>query len=332
MRRIRPDRPFCSSHDPRGRRLRAAFMCAALALALPHIALAAQAGRPDTTPYCGNEGIWIQILGGGGPELDDGQTAASYVVFEDDKARLVVDPGPGSASLFDRAGGRVEDLDAIVLTSTRAERSLELPAFLTGARLAERDRMLPILGPDGDDTHPDTVTLIDRLVGPTGAYPELADTLPPRATGRFRASPRNVPATGQRRWSDFGSPHLRLSSIPAYYGSIPALVWKAEIGGMTIVFAGDTNNQRANLTTFAAGADALIIHHSIPEGTRGALTEFHMTPGQIGKIAAAADVRMVILGQRLKRTRGRESLSTAAIEDNYQGPLIYANDLECWGL
>ena len=288
--------------------------------------------RGDATPFCGDEGVWLQILGGGGTEMDDGRTPASYTVFLDNQARLLVDPASGASSLFDQAGGRVNDLDAIVLSTARAERMMDLPAFLIGARAAERNRLLPILGPDGGAGQPDTVTAVDRLIGPQGAYPELAGFLPPQAVGRFRASPRNVPATGQRRWADFGNDQLQLSAVPAYFGGVPALIWKVEIAGKTTVFAGDTNNSKNNLAEFAKGADALVIHHSIPENTRGTLTDFHRTPGQIGRIAAQAGVRMVILGHRMNRTLGRESLSSAAIQEHYKGSLIFADDLECWGL
>jgi len=287
---------------------------------------------PDPTPFCGNEGVWLQILGGGGPELDDAQSPASYVVFLDNQARLLVDPASGSSALFDRSGGSVNDLDAIVLTNARAERVMDLPAFLTGGRAAGRDRPLPILGPDGNADQPDTETVIARLIGPEGAFPHLAEFLPPNAVGRFRASPRNVPASGQRRSTGFGTELVQLSAIPAFHGGVPALAWKAEIGGMTLVFAGDSNNQKNLLPDFAKGADALVIHHSIPEGTRGTLAEYHMTPGQIGQIAAQAGVRMVVLGHRMNRTRGKESISTGAIEEHFDGPLVFANDLECWGL
>lgn len=310
------------------RLLGAVLLCAAL----PAFAQPESRKPPDITPFCGDEGVWLQILGGGGPEMNDGETPASYAVFLDNQARLVVDPASGSSSLFERAGGRMGDVDAIVLTNARAERVMDLPAFLMGARDAARNRLLPILGPGPADGHPGTETVVARLIGPEGAFPHMADYLPPRAVGRFRASPQDVPATGERRWADFASEHLRLSAIPAYHGGIPALAWKAELGGKTIVFAGDTNNQRANLAEFARDADALVIHHSIPEGTRGTLAEFHMTPGQIGQIAAQANVRMVVLGHRMTRTRGKESLSTAAIEKHYEGSLIFADDLECWGL
>jgi ribonuclease BN (tRNA processing enzyme) len=286
----------------------------------------------DPTPFCGDEGVWVQILGGGGPDLDDGETHASYVVFLDNRARLLVDPAPGSSSLFDQAGARVEDLDAILLTRLEAERTAELPAYLLGGRLSGRDRPLAILGPDGSETRPDTETFLTRLIGSDGAYPELAGFLEPRGIGGFRAAPQNVPATGNRRWGGFGNERMRVSAIPVTYGDVPALAWRVEIGGKRIVFTGDFNNRKNLMHEFARGADTLVIHHSVHEGVRGELTDYHVTPGQIGRIAAQAGARMVFLGHRTNRTRGRESQSRAAIEEHYDGPIIFANDLECWGL
>ena len=46
------------------------------------LATASPAQQADPTPFCGEEGAWIQILGGGGPELDDNQTSASYVIHD----------------------------------------------------------------------------------------------------------------------------------------------------------------------------------------------------------------------------------------------------------
>ncbi len=34
----------------------------------------------------------------------------------------------------------------------------------------------------------------------------------------------------------------------------------------------------------------------------------------------------------MNRTRGRETQSREAIEKHYQGSVIFANDMECWGL
>jgi len=288
--------------------------------------------RTDPTPYCGNEGVWIQILGAGGPELDDGQGGPGYVVFADNKALLLVDTAPGSSVAFDKAGAKFEDLEAIVLTHLHADHAGDFPAFVKGSYFAGREALLPVLGPDGAGPYPDTETFVERLIGADGAFAYLADFLTFRSSGGYKLSVRNVPAAGRRVWSAFRADTIRLSAVPVNHGPVPALAWRVEIGDQSIVFTGDFNNQKDLMAEFAAGADALVIHHAIPEGTRGEATDLHVTPSQIGDIAERADVRMVILGHRMNRTRGLESISRDTIGENYNGSVIFANDLECWGL
>ncbi len=295
-------------------------------------AAATAAAQTDATPFCGDEGVWIQILGSGGPELDDGAAPASYLVFVDNRARLLVDPAPGSSVAFDRAGGRFAHLDAVVLTQLQAPHSAELPAFVHGSFYAGRNRPLTVLGPGGSEVFPATSAFVQRLFGPEGAFPYLADFLTPRSRGGYELVVRDVPASGRRRWSGFGSDGLRLSAVPVSHGDVPALAWRVDIGDIGIVFTGDFSNAKNLVPEFAAGADALVIHHNVPEGTRGRLLDLHVTPGEIGRIAEQAGVRMVILGHRAERTRGLESVSRRAIEENYDRPLIFANDMECWGL
>ncbi len=284
------------------------------------------------SPFCGDSGVWIQILGAGGPEIDDGQAGPSYLVWIDNAARLLVDAGPGSSAQFDASGADFNDLDAIVLTNLQAAHTVDLPAFIEGSAKVGRERPLPIFGPSGSDTFPDTETLVSRLIGPTGAYPYLADYLTYRSTGGYKVNPRNVPATGRRRWARFGNEHFRLAAMPVQHGMVPAIAWSVEIGDQRIVFAGSFNNAKNVISEFAKGADALVVSHAIPETARGMDKERYALPSQLGRVAAAADVRMLILGHRTNRTRGVESRSRDAIEANYSGALLFANDLECWGL
>lgn len=295
------------------------------------ISAGALAQPKDPTPFCGDSGVWLQILGGGGPDLNDGQAGASYIVFVDNRARLLVDMAPGASVAFDQAGARLADLEAAVFTQLHADHTADFPAFVTGAADSERKDPLPVLGPEGNDDLPGTVTLVDRLIGAAGAYPYLAENLSFR-TGGFKFSPRDIPSAGQRRTGGLGGDTVDLSAMPVHHGDVPALAWRAEISGKSIVFAGDFNNQKNVMAGFAEGADALVIHHAIPDNARGTSTDLFVTPTQIGRIAADAGVRMVVLGHRTSRTRGLESLSRQAIEAHYQGSLIFANDLECWGL
>lgn len=283
-------------------------------------------------PYCGTEGVWLQILGAGGPELDDGQAGASYLVWLDNHARLLVDTAPGSSAHFDRAGADFADLDAIAFTHLHADHSVDFPAYVKGSYFIERDRPLTVLGPSGNDDFPDTETFVERMIGREGAYPYLADFLTYRSERGYKINARNVPATGQRRWSRFGTQNVRLSAIPVHHGIVPALAWRVEVGGQVIVFAGDFNNEKNVVARFAEDADALVVSHAIPESARGNARDLHAIPSQLGLVAQQANARMLVLGHRMNRTRGRETQSRTAIEKHYEGSLIFANDMECWGL
>ncbi len=283
-------------------------------------------------PPCGETGVWIQILGAGGPELDDSRGASSYLVWLDNQARLLVDTAPGASVRFDEVGGRFQDLDAIVLTHLHADDTSDLPAFLYGSRFLDRERPLTLLGPDGNEEFPDTRTFVERMIGPSGAYPYLADFLTRKPSAGYRLRVWNVPAKGRKRWAGFGSDHLGLAAVPVHHGSVPSLAWRVETGGKSIVFAGDFSNQKDLIAGFARDADALVVSHGVPETARPSAREHFAVPSTLGRVATRANARMLLLGHRSTRTRGRESFSRQAIEAEYAGPVLFADDLECWGL
>jgi ribonuclease BN (tRNA processing enzyme) len=189
-----------------------------------------------------------------------------------------------------------------------------------------------VLGPDGNERHLSTKELVDRLIGPEGAYRDLSHYLTFDNPNGYRVLGRNVPAAGQRRWARFGSKNLKLSSIPVNQNDIPSIAWRAEIAGFSIVFTGNFNNQKDVISGFARKADALIVHFAIPENARGKIRTRHVVPSQIGRIAARANARMLILGYRTSRTFGLESANRKVLDAHYSGPIVFANELECWGL
>ena len=294
--------------------------------------LAAPAAFSDSA-HCGDEGVWIEILGAGSGELSDGQGPPSFLVWQDNVARLLIDTGSGSSVGFDRSGADINDIEVIALTQLHTDNSVDLPAYLAGALAADRSSTLTILGPDSNtDEFVDTETFVQRLIGNQGAFSHLSGLLRPSAPDGFRVKVSNVPAVGSRKWSRYRSANVRLMAVPVQHSNVPTIAWRVEIGGQVAVFAGDFNNDKNIIGTFAADADALVASHAIPEVSRGALRDAFALPSELGKVAAAADARMLILAHRTNRTRGRESLSRAAIEESYNGSVLFANDGECWGL
>ncbi|NJN50445.1 MAG: MBL fold metallo-hydrolase [Gammaproteobacteria bacterium] len=306
---------------------------------MPHVALVLAAmlslfatlAHAKTSNQCGEDGVWVQILGSGGAELTDARAAPSYLVWVDDHARLLVDPGPGSALRFEESGANFNDLDVIAFSQLTADHSADLAALVRGSLDSERDRPLPVLGPEGNDGYPSMRTFLERFIGPAGVYPDLKDYLTFR-TGSYKISATNVPATGSRRWARFGTENLRLAAIPVHHGAVPALAWRAAIGNISITFAGDFNNDGNPMQVFAKGTDALIVSLGITESSRGELRDLYALPSQLGRIAQEADARMLILGHRSVRTRGLETQTETKIRESYAGPLIFGNELECWGL
>jgi hypothetical protein len=62
---------------------------------------------------CNGRGVELQVLGSGGPELEDERASSSYLVWQDGRPRILVDSGGGSALRFGQAGAHVAQLDAI---------------------------------------------------------------------------------------------------------------------------------------------------------------------------------------------------------------------------
>lgn len=280
--------------------------------------------------FCGDEGVWLQILGAGSVEINDDRSTASYIVWLDGRARLLVDVGSGTALRFGEAKAEFADLDAIVFTKLRASTTADFASLLEGAEAAGRTRLLPVYGPaDGEIA---TTGFVQRLIGEDGLYPYLAAHLGPRPPGGYLLAVRDVPAAGRQRWAGYGTERIALAAVPVHHGGVPALAWRVRLGGKTLVFAGGFSNRNDVVAKFAQDADALVVDHAVQEDIRGELRERYVRPSQIGRIASRAEARLVVLGHRAWRTRGREQTSRAALEEQYDGHLIFGTELECWGL
>lgn len=279
---------------------------------------------------CGPVGVQVQVLGAGGPDLDDDQASTGYVIWVDGEARVLVDAGPGTAAHFEEAGGDLADLDAILLSQLRADHSADLSAYIAGSRNVRRTEPLPLYGPDGGSLTPGLNEWVDLMFGPRGAYRYLADQFSTLSTNGFEVVPYELETSGRKRISVMRRDGLVISAIPTDHGPYPSLAWRVDVDGVGITFTGDTGNRRQTVVDLAEGSTLLVAHHGSPENVRGSARELHMPPSQIGKLAADADVNMVILSHRSSRTRGRENQSRREITDRFKGVVVFANDLECW--
>lgn len=278
---------------------------------------------------CGRTGVWLQVLGSGGPELTDRRASSGYLVWRDGRARVLIDLGGGSLLNFERSGARIEDLQAILLTHLHVDHSADLPALIKASFFTERTAELPLYGPTGSSLFPNTTDFVKSLfASEIGAFRYLNGFLTGDAA--YRLSAHDVVAGGTKPTTVVSDERFRFTAIPVHHGPVPALAWRVDMGRHAIAVSGDMNGDNHTLEKLAAGADLLVAHNAVPEGAKGVERNLHMPPSVIGEIAAAARVKYLVLSHRMNRTLGRETESENYIRKRYRGPLKFANDGDCF--
>jgi ribonuclease BN (tRNA processing enzyme) len=278
---------------------------------------------------CDGEGIAVQVLGSGGPELQDKRASSSYLVWQDGQARVLVDAGGGSALRFGESGAKMSQLDVILFTHFHVDHSADFPSLIFSSWFEERDYPLPVYGPTGNNEFPSTVDFVHAFFNSrNGIYRYLGFLLVPQEQGGYQLQPHNV--VGDSSSAAFRGEHLSAYVARVVHGSVPALAWRVEIGGKSIVFSGDTNGEGAGLMQLAKDADLFIAHNAVPEGATGVERRLHMPPSVIGQIAQEAHVKRLVLSHRMLRTLGKEEQTLSEIRKNFSGPVAFANDLDCF--
>ena len=263
--------------------------------------------------------VTLEVLGSGGPELD-GRASTSYLLWIDNKARLIVDMGSGSMLRFEEEHAKLEDLEAVVLTHLHIDHCVDLPSFVKAGYFSQRKKSLDIIGPDDNWYFPSTEDYLDALFGRSGAYRYMKDVLDDDSDS-FQIIPFDIDEKTVKKYKDF-----TLTLIPVYHGNVPALALRIDIGDKSILISGDTNDKNKNLEKIAKGVDLFVAHHAIPEHAQGYATQLHMKPKTIANVAKSAHVKRVLLTHRMKRTLGNEKESLKVIQSIYTGKVEFAED------
>jgi len=277
---------------------------------------------------CGAQGVAVQVLGSGGPELQDKRASSSYLVWQDGRARALVDAGGGSALRFGESGAQMSQLDVILFSHFHVDHSGDFAALIKSSWFEDRRRPLPVYGPEGNDFMPSTTEVVEDFFGDKGMYRYLSELLVPGEEGAYKLQPHNVARTTGPA-AAFRNDDLAASSVRVVHGGVPALAWRIEVGGKVIVFSGDTNGEGA-LRQLAANADLFVAHNAVPESAGGIERKLHMPPSVIGQIAGDAHVKHLVLSHRMLRTLGKEVQTRSEIKKRYSGPMEFANDLDCF--
>src|SRR5271163_1590992 len=283
-----------------------------------------------TAQSCGSTGLAVQVLGSGGPEMQDKRASTSYLIWQNGRARVIVDAGGGSALRFGESGAQMSTVDVFLFSHFHVDHSSDFPALVFSSWFEDRNRPLPVYGPSGNKFMPSTTEFVaDLFSEPHGAWRYLSELVEPGAEGNYTLQPHDV-APSSTLALVFRNADLALYAVSVVHGVFPALAWRVEISGKRIVFSGDTNGEGEGLTQLASNADIFVAHNAVPEGATGLERRLHMPPSVIGSIAANAHVKQLVLSHRMLRTLGKEDETQAEIKRHYSGPIAFANDLDCF--
>lgn len=287
---------------------------------------------PATSQSCGTTGLALQVLGSGGPEVEDMRASTSYLIWEDGRARVIIDAGGGSALRFGESGAKMSQVDVFLFSHFHVDHSSDFPALIFSSWFGDRKRPLPVFGPSGNKFMPPTTEFVhDLFSDPHGAWRHLSEMVEPNPEGTYELQPHDV-APSSMPGLVFRNADIAVYAVSVAHGAFPALAWRVEIRGKRIVFSGDTDGEGQGLTQLASNADIFVAHNAVPEGAMGVERRLHMPPSVIGTIAANARVKQLVLSHRMLRTLGKEKETQVEIGRRFSGAVLFANDLDCFPL
>ena len=196
--------------------------------------------------------------------------------------------------------------------------------------LSNRVRKVPLtfIGPSGNAKVPGVNEFLSRLfdvdrgafqvMGTAMGAPQVGDE-----GGGVKLDVSAVDITKNEPITVFDQDGMKVTALTIPHGNIPALAYRVETRGVSIVFSSDQTGTNPKFVDFVRGTNVLIMHMAIAAGTTNAL---HAAPAVIGRIAQQAGVGRLIVSHI-----GPFDINAAVLElrTAYSGPLTVGADLQC---
>ncbi|MBI4591312.1 MAG: MBL fold metallo-hydrolase [Candidatus Rokubacteria bacterium] len=241
--------------------------------------------------------------------------------------RLLVDCGSGVAAQLVQAGLRAIDLHRILITHLHSDHVIDLGHLLISRWILGQNAPLEVWGPSGTKRHVGKV--LDLLDWDIEVRREHMRGRGRPEFGVTEVEEGEILAAGDLRVKAFLVEHPPVE---------PAFGFRFDGGGRSVVISGDTRPCE-NLIRQSQGADVLI--HECTDATKtswapgcgwptrdakvAALASYHTQPDEVGKVAARARVKTLVLSHLMPGSEAAE-LADAAARD-FAGSVVVGADL-----
>ena len=283
-----------------------------------------------------------------GPNPTVGRAQNSNLLIANGSYYLI-DAGDGVVRRLTRAGVRIRDIGTIFITHAHSDHTGGLPSLLQVQFDSNRTKKVEIYGPPGTDIL--TRAIMAYLnVNSDIRTSEGTQTQPVRdmvvshdaGTGEVYRD-ANVVVTAVE------NAHFHFAPGTPAYGRFKSYAYRFEGAGRAIVLTGDTGPSEA-VTRLAKGADLLVSEVNNPEEAKQRrvrngdwqqlspaeqnaflrhMTEEHLTPDEVGKMAQRAGVKKVVLTHILATSDPNDDYAryAAGVRKYFGGEVVIARDL-----
>ncbi len=267
------------------------------------------------------------MLGSGGPDAV-GRASTCFVLSLNGTPRILIDAGSGAFTRLGEAQIALDHLDRVLLTHLHIDHTGELPGIFKARVVSTRGPInFQIFGPTGSGEFPSTKRFMDLLFGKEGAWAYLADF----------SAPMTITANDvDARLKSGGEPQvllsqdgLTISGIAGHHDDAPAIIYRVDYQGRSVVFSGDIDAAGlANLRTIADHCDLLVFNTVVldPPGSRAILYTLHTPPKKIGEVAAAVHAGALLLTHLNPSIDAAHDAVLASIRRSYDGPVTFSED------
>ena len=321
----------------------------AILISISIIAVARESMAQSSETPLPKKGTRLLTLGTrGGPLPTVGRAQSSNLLIVNG-ALYVVDAGPGVTRRLTRAGISIRDIDNIFITHPHADHTGGLGELLTAEYNFNRTKAVNIYGPLG------TETLVKALMQALSVYSDLLISEGRRTVSIAKVFSGHDTGTGaiyqdaNAKVTAAENTHFNFPPGTPAYGKYKSYAYRFEAPDRVVVFTGDTGPSAA-VTELAKGADMLVSEvNSIEEwkeqqikiGRWQSMTpeqqaasirhmsEEHLTPDEVGKMASRAGVKTVVLTHLPATADPKDEYKRFGeqVKKHFSGQVLIAKDL-----
>ena len=288
-------------------------------------ALSVSGGRSAAESPARADSTVIVLLGTGNP-LPDPDAAGPATAIVVGSRVFLFDAGVGVMRRMRAAKLPDTGPTALFITHLHSDHTLGYPDVILTTWVMGRTRPLEVFGPRGLRSMTDDIL---------AAWKEDIDIRSNGLEGKTRAASA-VDVHEIAPGVVYDSAGVKITAIPVLHGS-----WKEAYGyridtpDRSIVLSGDTRPSPA-LEQAARGVDVLI-HEAYAEFTGGTAKDsafaryrlaFHTNDVQLGRLAVAANPKLLVLYHHATRPDGGAALIATIHHAGYQGRVVFGKDLD----